>query len=125
MVIIFILSGRESVQVAENFWYNFLFFKTLHVIEYSILFTLYLRPINRTYTRKNGVNIYAVAFLLTLFYAITDEIHQTFVPTREGRARDVIIDAFGGLLSWITIVHYIPKAPKKLKTLAEMLLTPS
>ena len=31
-------------------------------------------------------------------YAITDEVHQTFVPGRHGAAYDVVVDAAGVLL---------------------------
>lgn len=111
MVIIFVLSGRESVQVADEPILNFLFFKTLHVIEYAVLFILYFRAL------KNK----AAAFFLTLLYAATDEIHQMFVPTREGKFRDVIIDAIGATLAWISITHLLPRVPKKLRALAKSL----
>lgn len=109
MAVIFFLSGRESVRVADEYILNFLFFKTLHVIEYSILFVLYFRAL------KNA----AAAFFLTLMYATTDEIHQLFVPTREGRLRDVIIDAIGAGIAWILIKRLLPKAPKKLRAWAK------
>lgn len=111
MTVIFFLSGRESVQVADEPLINFLFFKTLHVIEYAILFVLYYRAL------KNKT----AALLLTLLYAATDEIHQLFVPTREGKLRDVIIDAIGAGVSWILITHLLPQAPKKLRALAKNL----
>lgn len=111
MTVIFFLSARESVQVADEPLINFLFFKTLHVIEYAILFVLYYRAL------KNKT----AALLLTLLYAATDEIHQLFVPTREGRLRDVIIDAIGAGMSWILITHLLPQAPKKLRALAKSL----
>ena len=105
MGVIFIFSGRESVSVDERFIVNFLFFKTLHVIEYSILFILFYR------TNRNTV----FAFLFTIIYAITDELHQAFIPTREGRVRDVIIDAAGAAISWIFLTRLLPKAPRKLR----------
>lgn len=121
MAVIFILSGRESVQVADDFILNFLFFKTLHVIEYSILFVLYFRALKNTLRVSIGVNLLAVAFFLTLMYAATDEIHQMFVPTREGRLRDVIIDAIGATIAWISITRLLPRAPRKLRAWAKSL----
>ena len=38
------------------------------------------------------------SFLLGATYAITDEIHQLFVPGRSGEIRDVLIDSTGILL---------------------------
>lgn len=109
MVVIFFLSGRESTQVSDTQLINFLFFKTLHVIEYGILFLLSKRAI------RNGM----AAFFLTLLYAVTDEIHQVFIPTREGKLRDVIIDAIGAGIVWILIVEWLPRAPKKLRAWAK------
>ena len=38
------------------------------------------------------------SFLLGATYAITDEIHQLFIPGRSGEIRDVLIDSTGILL---------------------------
>ena len=38
------------------------------------------------------------AFVAGVAYAVTDEIHQTFVTGRAGRVSDVAIDAVGVLL---------------------------
>ena len=38
------------------------------------------------------------ALLGAMFYATTDEFHQTFVPSREGCVRDVIIDSTGAAM---------------------------
>lgn len=40
----------------------------------------------------------AMAALFCLLYAVSDEIHQYFVPERAGMWQDVIVDAFGFLL---------------------------
>lgn len=106
MIVIFLLSSRQSVSVSPDYWLNFLFFKTLHVVEYAILFILYTRGLGGRFS---------YAFLLTILYAVTDEIHQTAVPTREGRVRDVIIDGIGAGIAWISMVTLLPKGPKKLK----------
>ena len=44
----------------------------------------------------------ALAFLLTMLYAVSDEYHQTFVPGRSGNLVDVLIDAAGAALGlWL------------------------
>lgn len=119
MGVIFFLSGRSSVQVAEEPVINFIFFKTLHVIEYSILFALFVRALGNSYKFSKLFHLYLTAFLLTVVYAASDEIHQLFVPTREGRARDVIIDAIGAGGVWIYLQLLLPKAPKRLRVWAK------
>ena len=94
MGLIFYGSSRQRVKVADQFWLNFLFFKTLHVLEYGILFLLWHLPLyNKRYSSK-------LAAFISIIYGISDEIHQTFVPTREGRPRDVFIDTLGVLIFW-------------------------
>lgn len=115
MVVIFVFSGRQSVSISKDYWLNFFFFKTLHVIEYAILFIFYIRGLSDSWSNEKVVNKYAIAFLLTILYAVTDEIHQLFVVTREGKVRDVIIDTLGACLAWISITRLLPKSPKKLR----------
>lgn len=57
----------------------------------------------------------ALALGVSVAYAITDEIHQTFVPGRGGQASDVVLDAAGAfagilLLRWWWASHR-PPAP--------------
>jgi len=47
-------------------------------------------------------------------YAVTDEIHQVFVPGRFGQIRDVIIDSMGVAMG-IVILHIIMKASDRRK----------
>ena len=114
MTVIFFFSSRHSVSVSPEYWLNFLFFKTLHLIEYAVLFTLLSR----------ATQSHLKAFIVTVLYAMTDELHQQFVPSREGKPRDVIIDAIGAGLTWYYLVKLLPKAPKVLKDLVRNLDVP-
>lgn len=96
MGIIFYFSSLQRVEVSEKDIINFLFFKTLHVAEYAILYFLLFRA------SKNP--LFSVIF--AILYAILDEVHQTFVPTREGKLRDVIIDSFGVFLMYAYIKRF-------------------
>ncbi|MEK7577171.1 MAG: VanZ family protein [Patescibacteria group bacterium] len=122
MGVIFLLSTRQHVTVSDEYIWNFLFFKTLHVIEYGILFVLYVRAINLTIVIQPMH--FFIAFLLTFLYAASDEFHQMFVPTRQGTIRDVIIDGIGAVSLWIFLYTFVPKAPKKLKKLVQRLGLP-
>ena len=117
MMVIFAFSGRQKVALTDSYALSFLFFKILHLIEYIFLYVICYRAFFNTGTRKDKAFLYA--FIITLLYAMTDEIHQRFVPTREGRLRDVIIDAIGGGLGWILLTQWLPKAHRKLKNLAK------
>ena len=54
-----------------------------------------------------------MSILLGVIYAITDEVHQLFVPGRSGQVKDVYIDSLGviigvcALLFLVKIVQFI------------------
>ncbi|MEK7070867.1 MAG: VanZ family protein [Patescibacteria group bacterium] len=109
MTIIFFLSSRESVLVSNIGTVNFFFFKSLHVIEYGILYFLLFRAF-LTKNAKQTNNAYMKAFIFSFLYALSDEIHQLLVPTREGRLRDVFIDVVGMVFTYMYIKYYINKS---------------
>ena len=59
--------------------------KIAHAAEYAVLGALLLRALGRP----------GLAFALGVLYAVSDELHQTFVPGRAGSPLDVAIDAAG------------------------------
>ncbi len=94
MVIIFALSTRQNLSISSEHVVNFSFFKTLHVLEYGLLTLLFFRAFFLT-SKLAYEKMIAISIFLTILYSISDEIHQTFVPTRSGQPRDVLIDAIG------------------------------
>ena len=120
VLIIFLFSSRPTVVVSEIYWPDFFFKKTIHLIEYGILFTLFYRALKGT-IKKNLLRLASIAFLMTVFYAASDEYHQTLILGRTGTLRDIIIDSFGAGLAWLGIWRWLPKAPEKLKHWAKKL----
>lgn len=47
------------------------------------------------------------AFLICVIYAISDEIHQLFVPGRTGQLKDVIIDSCGSIVGIAIVLVFI------------------
>jgi VanZ family protein len=117
MIVIFVFSSKTKVALTDSYTISFVIFKTIHIFEYAFLYLLWYRAFANTGIKKNQAFIYA--FLLTICYAATDELHQRFVPTREGKVRDVIIDAAGGILGWIVLVKFLPKMRGRLKRLVK------
>lgn len=54
-----------------------------------------------------------IAWLFCIFYAITDEIHQLFVPGRTGRLLDIGIDSSGALLGSLFLLFFFQRAWKR------------
>jgi VanZ family protein len=48
----------------------------------------------------------SVTLLIAVSYAVLDEWHQSFVPFREARSRDVAIDALGAILAQTLVWFY-------------------
>jgi len=75
--------------------------KSAHLVEYAILYILVYLAASRVFFKKNELRL-AQALLFSLifcfFFAVSDEAHQFFVPSRDGRISDIFIDMFGVLL---------------------------
>lgn len=69
--------------------------KTAHFSEYAVLGALSANAL-RTYPLSNALKR-LLPCGICLVYAISDEIHQCFVPDRACRALDVCIDTLGGI----------------------------
>jgi VanZ family protein len=110
MVIIFLLSSRQRIQVSDEQVINFFVFKTLHVVEYMALFLLTVRALRMSYSSASMLTWCFIAYMITVSHAGFDELHQTFVLTREGHPRDVIIDTIGAVLAWILTARLYPRA---------------
>lgn len=70
--------------------------KNAHFFAYLTLGILVLNGL-----RRSGVNIKqgaGVALLICILYAVTDEVHQLYIPGRSGEVRDVMIDSAGASL---------------------------
>ena len=93
----------EEVKVNIIEKLQFIVRKSAHFIGYMILgilasgLILYYGNINKKYL---------LAFLICVIYAISDEIHQLFVPGRAGQVRDVLIDSAGSLLGIIIVMAF-------------------
>lgn len=81
---------------------NIILRKNGHFIEYLILAVLIaLAFFTHNFKSKNAI-VYIL--FICLFYAVTDEFHQKFVPGRNSDVGDILID-FGGAVVG-TIIYY-------------------
>jgi len=90
--VIFAFSSVPSLSTELGTWDTILR-KLAHLAEYAILGALLCRALCRP----------GLAILAAALYAVSDEVHQTFVEGRTGTPLDVGIDALGaavGVLLW-------------------------
>ncbi|MGL5714833.1 MAG: VanZ family protein [Paraclostridium sp.] len=75
---------------------QFIIRKSAHMIAYLLLAVLFFLSM---YSKKTNIlKISITAFIFTVIYACTDEIHQLFIPGRSGELRDVGIDSIGAFI---------------------------
>jgi VanZ family protein len=68
-----------------------------HWAEYFVLAVLILRALRNETGKKWELRHAALALVFIFVYALSDELHQTFVPSRTASVGDVMIDVLGGI----------------------------
>lgn len=94
--------------------------KNAHIVRKTAHFTIYLilgllvTTLLKEYNLNNRkIIIYSI--LICMIYAISDEIHQTFVIGRSGELKDIIIDTCGSTVGIILTIKTIKNNSKTLK----------
>lgn len=68
-----------------------------HLVAFGVLAVLIAWSIGVEFDRLSRRAV--VAYAITIFYGVSDEIHQSFVPGRHATVQDVVIDAIGAAAS--------------------------
>lgn len=123
-IIGFIVPGYDQMSLAEQlYWQEALDHpvrKTAHFLEYAVLGALMLNMLwqiakarrtssggedTKTSPLPRIRNLAIGAWALATAYAVTDEIHQMFIPGRAGMVTDVLLDS-AGVLVGVAIVAF-------------------
>jgi VanZ family protein len=80
--------------------------KAAHFGEYCLLGLLSARAFRKSSHLVLQRHWFLVALLLVAVYALLDEYHQSFVPSRTGSIYDSFIDMAGGLTALIFIRRF-------------------
>jgi VanZ family protein len=116
MAIIFVLSSQANSAEKTSHLFgdvNFLVRKLAHASEFGVLFVLVRFALLPGIGKQSQANEQSrtqpgnwlsvesfLAFIITVFYASSDEWHQMFVNGRSALVSDVLIDSIGALLVW-------------------------
>ncbi|MFV2063357.1 MAG: VanZ family protein [Chloroflexota bacterium] len=94
MVTIFVLSSQSGLRISDDADIDGPLRTLAHFAIYATLAAALLYGLSRsTGPTLAGV---LIAFAVTLLFAISDEIHQAFVPDRAAEIQDLVVDALGG-----------------------------
>lgn len=107
--LIFFLSGIPNLQTELGPW-DFVLRKCAHMTEYAILYFLLYRALRGSIPSVSARRLSFLSLLITIFYAVSDEYHQSFVPTRGPSAIDVGIDSSGALVA--LLIHWYIRVRK-------------
>ena len=91
MALIFFFSHQPDVSSGLGVW-DTIGRKIFHAVEYAALCLLWWRAFAGVTTARRAI---AAAAALSLAYAVTDEVHQSFIEGRHGTPIDVAIDSVG------------------------------
>jgi VanZ family protein len=95
MAVIFFLSAQPDLNSGLGPW-DIVLRKLGHMAEFGLLWWLWWRALE---LRGRA----AIAAAIALAYAVSDELHQTFVDGRVGSPVDVLIDATGIALAYLAV----------------------
>jgi len=95
--LIFYLSSIPGLKTNLGLW-DLVLRKGAHVTEYAILTGLLIRALRMTRDQFDLKKIFLWSGGLAFVYAVSDEIHQSFVPGRGPSVLDVLIDTVGVVL---------------------------
>jgi len=88
--------------------FNYIVRKGAHFTAYFVLAILSVNAL-----RRSGITRYRsaiVALGISVLYAISDEVHQLFIPGRSGEVTDVLIDSAGaslGIAMYIVVLRVV------------------
>lgn len=84
--------------------------KGAHMFSYAVLATLAFMSMYDININIKNTAIKSV--MIAFIYALTDELHQLFIPGRSGEFRDVLVDTTGAIIG-ICFVYLIIKNTKR------------
>ncbi len=91
MGVIFAFSARPDYSLPHYGAWDWVVKKGAHVTEYAILGWLIQRALDQR-------RAWWQSWLIAVAYAATDEFHQSFVPGRNARVTDAMIDGVGAAI---------------------------
>lgn len=103
MIAIFYLSSFSELELkGELAPLDFIARKLAHMAEYALLTALLFWPLSYEKLKSPHLVSVAVAFI----YAVTDEVHQAFVPGRSARIFDIGVDTLGIIIA-VIVIRYL------------------
>lgn len=103
MGLIYFLSDQSQLALPIELWWSDLLSWLAHFSEYAILACLLWFAARSTpgLSRRAAT----IAFVVVALYALSDEVHQSFVPGRMPDIRDWLVDLVGAGLALVVLTR--------------------
>ncbi|MEK6584413.1 MAG: VanZ family protein, partial [Nitrospirota bacterium] len=95
-IFIFVISSLSSTEGADPFPH---FDKVAHMFVYGVLALLIFRSLTLTLRTSNFMLVALLTIIVAIAYGMSDEFHQSFVPTRNPDIKDIAADGIGALIA--------------------------
>jgi VanZ family protein len=105
---IFYMSSRPDLPHYPQDTVDVVLKKLGHVIEYGTLAALVFWAWEPPGARSTRSRVILGAFAIAALYAVSDEIHQRFVPGRNSQLLDVGFDLVGACLALLLAHRFFP-----------------
>lgn len=105
MVLIFTLSNHSTLPGPQVYLWDYIFKKLAHIIFFGFLFFLFARALNWNHKLQNWTFVWA--FIFTILYAFSDELHQSITPGRHSQLTDVGYDTLGAAIMYLKLIRLI------------------
>lgn len=100
MAVIFFLSAQPHLPTPDHRWLETLIEKSAHAFEYAVLAALVVRALSVPNGKRRLA--FGAGVLVASLYALSDELHQTYVPGRLADWSDIMFDWMGAIVgSWL------------------------
>ena len=90
--------------------------KVAHFLEYGLLAFLAARAFSSSSSPSLRRRWFLISLLLVVVYSLSDEYHQSFVPSRGASVYDILIDTLGGLTA--LLLYYAWRSRRRAKASA-------
>lgn len=104
--LIFSISSIPTLPKVGFIWWDFLAKKSMHVLEYAVLYYL-------SYSSLKQKGNWKTPFLFALSFALSDEYHQSFVVGRTALLTDVGFDTIGMFFMYLQLKNTLFFTPAK------------
>ncbi len=108
-VLIFWFSSQSTLPGFQLSIFDFFFKKIAHICAYASLYFFTRRAIIKSHPNLefSDWRVWLLPMIICLIYAMSDELHQAFIPNRTATYRDIGYDYLGMLAVFLKQNKYI------------------